>query len=213
MTSPQRLYTVEEYLALDAAAPEGVRYEYANGYVTAMSGASGNHEQLVGSLVALIHGAMRGRPCLVYPSSLRVAVRASRAYKYPDVSGLCGRPEFEATSPETLLNPSFLIEVLSRLTEAKDRDSKFAHYKLIPSLSEYVLVSQDRMRVERFLRQGRSWQLDEFVAPDDVLDLPSVECALRLGDLYDRVEFRDGPPRMAPRLVRESNAPAWAAPG
>lgn len=221
MTDPQRRYTVEEYFAIDAAAPEGVQYEYTNGYITprhgyadgvatAMTGASAAHERLVINIGALIRAGIRGRPCHVYGSNLRVKAPASRSFKFPDVSGLCGRPEFEATRPETLLNPSVLVEVLSPSTEAEDRGAKFAHYQLIPSLSEYVLVAQDHTRIERYLRAGDSWTLDQFTRPDDVIELPSVACTLRLSDVYEGVEFPDGPPRAMPRLVREEEA-AWGA--
>lgn len=212
MTSPQRLYTVEEYLALDAAAPEGVRYEYANGLITAMSGASGNHELLVARIIALLVNGTRGKRCFVFGSNLRLGVRASRAYKYPDVSGRCGRPEFEDTRPETFLNPSFLFEILSRSTERRDRGDKFAHYQLIPSLREYVLVAQDHMRVERYVPAGDVWTLKVLARPDDVLELPSVGCALRLGDIYESVEFSDRP-RPTPRLVREDVLAAYAPGG
>lgn len=209
MTAPQRFYTEEEYLALDAAAPEGVRYEYANGLITAMSGASGNHELLVARLIALVFNATRGRGCSVFGSNLRVGVRASRAYKYPDLSGLCGRPEFHDTQAETFLNPSFLIEILSRSTEHRDRGLKFEHYQLLPSLREYVLVAQNRMRIECYARAGGSWTLSVLTEPDDALELPSVGCALRLGDVYEGLEFPD-PPRWTPRLVREQDPVGYA---
>lgn len=211
MTAPQRLYTEEEYLALDAAAPEGVKYEYANGYVTKMTGADPNHEQIVANLIIALGPITRDGRCRVYPSNLRVTVRSSRAYKYPDVSGLCGRPEFLDTRPRTFLNPSFLIEVLSPSTERGDRTDKFAHYQLIPSLADYVLVAQNYMRVERYVRTGASWTLDVFTRPDDVVELPSVTGVLRLGDVYANVDLSDGPPPRMPRLVREDKAPVWGA--
>ena len=210
MTAPQRLYTEEEYLALDAAAPRGVRYEYANGLVTKMTGADPNHELIVANLLAHLHPITRGGRCLVFGSNLRVTVRSSRAYKYPDVSGFCGRPEFLDTRPRTFLNPSFLVEVLSPSTEHGDRTDKFAHYQLIPSLAEYVLVAQHYMRVERYVRAVTSWTLDTFTRPDDVVELPSVGGALRLGDVYANVDLSGPPPKM-PRLVREEEAPAWGA--
>ena len=216
MTVPQRVYTVEEYLALDAAAPQGERYEYANGRIIAMAGADANHEQIVLNIGASILGGMRGRPCRVFGSNLRLKMQASRAYKYPDLSGLCGRAEFEATRPQTFLNPSFIVEVLSPSTEAYDRSAKFAHYALIPTLSEYLLVAQDHMRVERYLRRGTSWQYDAFTHLDDVVALPSVGCELRVSEVYARIEFPDVPqtmpssmPPSMPRLVREPDAPAW----
>ncbi len=154
---------------------------------------------------------IRGRPCRAFGSNLRLKVRASRIYTYPDVSGLCGRVEVEPTRPQTFLNPSFIIEVLSPSTEAYNRGAKFAHYQLLPTLAEYVMVAQDHMRIERYLRSGSSWQFDQFTRPDDLVTLPSVECALRVGDVYEHVAFLDEPPPMLPRLVREADAPAWAA--
>lgn len=215
MTAPerrpqQRLYTEEEYLELDAAAPRGVRYEYANGLITAMAGVEPNHEQIIANLVIALGPITLDGRCRVYTSNLRVAVRKSRAYKYPDLSGLCGRAEFADTRPRTFLNPSFLVEVLSRSTERSDRGDKWAHYQLIPSLAEYVLVAQDHVRVERYVRAGASWALTVFTEPDDVLELPSVGGRLRLADVYRNVDFTDGPPRRMPRLVREE-APDWGA--
>ncbi|GJG85554.1 hypothetical protein tb265_07350 [Gemmatimonadetes bacterium T265] len=211
MTAPQRLYTEEEYLALDAAAPRGVRYEFANGLVTRMTGADPNHEQIVANAIAHLHPITRDGRCRVYPSNLRVTVQSSRAYKYPDVSGLCGCPEFLDTRPRTFLNPSFLIEVLSPSTERGDRTDKFAHYQLIPSLAEYVLVAQHYMRVERYVRSGASWVLDVFTRADEVVELPSVGGVLRLGDVYANVDLPNEPPPTMPRLVREAEAPAWGA--
>lgn len=210
MPAPQRRYTEAEYLALDAAAPEGVKYEYTNGLLTPMNGADPNHELIVANLLAHLHPLTLDGRCRVYGSNLRVKVRASRSYKYPDVSGRCGPAEFEDTHPRTFLNPSVLIEVLSPSTERDDRTHKFEHYKLIPSLAEYVLIAQRHMQVERHVRAGASWVLDTFTHPDDVLALPSINAALRLAAIYRNVELSD-PPVWAPRIVREEEAPAWGA--
>ena len=216
MTAPDRrpqdrLYTEAEYLALDAAAPDGVRYEYANGRVTAMAGVTPNHELIIANLVMALGPLTLDGRCRIYPSNLRIGVRKSRAYKYADLSGRCGRAEFAETTPPTFVNPSFLVEVLSRSTERSDRGDKWAHYQLIPSLAEYVLVAQDHMRVERYMRAGASWTLHVFTEPDDVVELPSVGGRLRLADVYRNVDFPDGPPRRMPRLVRE-DAEAWGSP-
>ena len=209
MTSPQRLYTEAEYLALDAAAPDGVRYEYANGHVTRMAGVTPNHELIIANLVALLYPLTPDGRCRVYTSNLRIGVRSSRAYKYADLSGLCGRAEFLDTQPPTFVNPSFVAEVLSRSTERRDRGDKWAHYQQIPSLAEYVLVAQEGVRVERYVRAGASWTLSVFTEPDAVVELPSVGGRLRVADVYRNVEFPRDPQTM-PRLVREATV-EWAA--
>ncbi len=209
MNSPHRLCTSEEYLTLESDAP--ARSEYVNGHMYAMAGAETTHELLVANLIAGVHAGMRGRPCRVYGSNLQIKVRASGMYTYPDVSAMCGRPEFEPTRPQTLVNPSVVVEVLSPSTEAYDRGAKFAHYQLMPTLAEYVMVAQDHMRIERYLRSGASWQFDQCTRPDEMVSLPSIAGVLRVGDVYAGVEFHDEPPSRMPRLMREADARAWAA--
>ena len=214
MTAPDRrphdrLSTEEEYLALEQAAER--RHEYVNGHVLAMAGADPNHELLCASVTAALVTALRGRPCFVFGSSMRVKVSATGLYTYPDVSALCGRPELEATQPQTLLNPRVLVEVLSRSTEAYDRGAKFQHYGHVRALQEYVLVKPDGRYVERYVRDGASWVYTSFTRPDDLVELPSIGAALRVGDVYEQVDALDRPPPPpTPRLIREGTPP-WTA--
>ena len=124
---------------------------------------------------------------------MRVKNHQTDSYTYPDIVVVCDEPRFEDDVFDTLLNPIVLIEVLSPSTEAYDRGEKFAHYRQIAALQEYVLVSQDRIRVEQYLRQGTQWLLTEFCGLQEVLSLISIRCELRLSDVYRRITFPEEP--------------------
>lgn len=182
-------YTPEEYLAIERAAEE--RHEYVNGRIYALAGTSRAHSLIAGNLFGQIHQQLRGGPCEAHANDLRVKVSESGLYTYPDVVAACGDVRFEDAQNDTLLNPLMIVEVLSPTTEAYDRGEKFAHYRRLESLQEYVLVSQDRMRVERHVRRGEEWVLTEYTDPDAVLDLPSINCRVTLRDIYDKVSLPD----------------------
>jgi Uma2 family endonuclease len=134
---------------------------------------------------------MKGRPCHVYANDLKVRVRTADAGKYPDLIALCGEHEFQDGRRDVLLNPSLICEVLSDSTEAYDRGNKFAIYRQIPSLREYLLVSQQRVQVELYScgDDGR-WTLSDYSAPTDSVPLASVGCTLALAEVFDKVEFQ-----------------------
>ena len=184
---PQTLYTPQEYLALERASDE--RSELVNGQIYAMTGASFRHNLIVSNLVIGIGTQLRGGPCSVFANDLRVKVAETGMYTYPDVVGLCDRPELEDEHLDTLLNPSVIIEVLSGTTERYDRAEKFAHYR-IESLREYILVAQNQVRVERYVRHGDHWLLSEISDPEGVLRIDGLGCDISLRDIYDRVEIR-----------------------
>jgi len=131
---------------------------------------------------------MKGRPCEVYPNDMRVKVSATGLYTYPDAIVVCGEPRFEDAHVDTLLNPTLIVEVLSESTAAYDRGQKFAHYRGIESLTEYVLVAQDECRVEHFAKQSdRQWLQTVVQSPEAEIELVSIQGALRLREIYDRV--------------------------
>ena len=187
-TQPKTYLTEEEYLELERRAE--FKSEYYQGEMFAMAGASLPHNVLAMNLAGLLHAQLRRRPCQVYPSDLRVRVGASGLYTYPDVSVVCGPPQLADQHADTLLNPTFIAEVLSPATEGYDRGRKFEHYRTIASLAEYLLVAQDRVHVDLYTRQqdGR-WVLSEASRLDDTLELPSIECRLALADLYEKVDL------------------------
>lgn len=182
-------YTPEEYLELERAAD--YKSEYVNGRIYAMTGASREHNLITLNVATSLHNQLRGRPCEAYASDMRVKVSETGPYTYPDIAALCGEPQLEDRHLDTLLNPSTIVEVLSKSTESYDRGEKFAHYRRLPTLREYLLVAQDRMRVELYVRQGEQWLLTEFSEPDAVVPLPSLECELVLRDIYQRIELDD----------------------
>jgi Uma2 family endonuclease len=181
--------TPEEYLAVERQAE--TRSEYLEGEMFAMAGASRRHNLIVTNLSRELSAHMRDRPCEVYSNELRVRIPATGLYTYPDVVVVCGEPELEDDDHlDTLLNPTLIIEVLSPNTEAYDRGKKFEHYQAIPSLSEYVLVSQDQPRIEQFLRQdGNRWLLAVAAGLDARIALPSIQCELASAEVYLKVAF------------------------
>jgi len=180
-------YTPEQYLTLERKA--AYKSEYREGNVYAMTRANRTHNLITGNVCAEIGRELLDRPCEVYVSDMRVRITATGLYTYPDVVVACGGPQFEDREVDTLLNPTLIVEVLSDSTEAYDRGVKFKHYRRLPSLQQYVLVSQDRVLVERFTRQGDEWLLAECSDLQDVLRLPSIACEVSLRQIYAKVEF------------------------
>jgi Uma2 family endonuclease len=186
-SQPNILLTAEEYLALEEKAE--YKSEYFDGEMFAMSGVSLPHDTIVGNIFATLHNQLKGGPCRAHTSDMRVAASTTRAYVYPDVSIACKDAKYIRRGTDNLLNPVAIIEVLSPTTEPHDRGKKFQWYKGIASLKEYVLVSQDEVLVERFLRQdaGGDWLYSSFTSLDDSLVLGSAPATLKLRDLYDGV--------------------------
>ncbi len=186
---PQPHYTFEDYLAMEREALD-VRHEYVNGEVFAMVGASLNHNHIVVNLVISLGNQLRERPCDVFASDMKVRIEAADALTYPDLAAVCGQPELYDERKDILLNPNVIVEVLSPSTEAWDRGGKFAIYRQIPTLQEYLLVSQDRLLVERYRRQGNGqWLLSDFTRPEDEVELASVRCRLGLAEVYAKVDL------------------------
>ena len=188
-TAAQTYLTPEEYLAWERKAD--IKHEYLRGEIIAMSGASRAHSLIVTNISGELYIQLKGGTCEVHTNDIRVRTSPEISYFYPDILVVCGEPRFEDNAFDTLLNPIVLAEVLSPSTEAFDRGEKFEHYQQLTSLREYVLVSQDEVRVERYRQQGTEWQPTEFRSLADVLLLTSIDCELSLDDIYRRVEFRE----------------------
>lgn len=179
--------TAEEYLALDRAAE--FKSEFINGEMFAMSGVSMQHARIQTNLVVELSASLGGRDCEVFGSDFRVRV-SSRMYTYPDVIVVCGPPQLGDEHQDILLNPVVLFEILSPSTEKYDRGLKFQHYWTIESLKEYILVDQQQVRVEHYIRQaGNTWTLHTYQNRSEQLDLASITASLSLQRIYDRVEL------------------------
>ena len=185
---PKRRFTPEEYLALEVKAE--YKSQYIDGEIYAMAGTQPAHNDIVWNIAGELRNQFRGRPCKAAVADQRVRVEAGALYSYPDVAAWCGEARFDGVNPPCLLNPQVIFEVLSPSTEAFDRGEKFARYRLLESLTDYVLVSSERMRVEHFVRQtGGDWILHPCDQPADRLILAGVAAELPLAEIYDKVAF------------------------
>jgi len=181
--------TAEEYLKFERASE--IRHEYYDGEIFAMTGAKVNHNRIGSNINRFLGNQLADRSCDVFLSDMRVKVQRIDKYTYPDVVVVCGDLELEDEKFDTLLNPVVIIEILSNSTELYDRGEKFAHYRLIPSLQEYILVSQYHCKVEKFIRGDDGiWRiLDPYTNIDTKIKLESIDCRLLLSEIYHRVEF------------------------
>ena len=189
MGLPQRVavLTEAEYLRIERAAT--YRSEFYRGEMFAMAGGSPKHSRIKTNVLSELNSRLKGRPCVAYDSDLRIRCRTG-LYTYPDASVICDELEFDEEHKDTVLNPTLIVEVLSKSTEAYDRGKKFDHYRTIPSLREYVLVAQDEPMVQRFLRNDDdTWTLTAISGVDQSLRLKSVDVELPLAEIFDRVDF------------------------
>lgn len=177
-------YTEDEYIELERRAE--IKSELINGEIFAMAGAKPRHNALAANVTAalVVRLRARGSSCLVFTSDQRVRSEATGMNTYADVSVACG-PQFHAKHRDTLINPTVIVEVLSKSTEGYDRGAKFAHYRTIPGFTEYVLVSQRGRQIEHFRRlESGQWLLTLLEGDDAVLELPSLGCEIPLAEIY-----------------------------
>jgi Uma2 family endonuclease len=190
----KKTYSLEEYFALETALVE-TKHEFFNGEIFAMAGAHPNHNTLCVNLIGELRDAIKRskKPCRVFNSDQRVRAEqpsASRiGYFYPDVSVVCGKPEFSNDNPPTLLNPTLIIEVLSDSTREYDFGKKLDYYRAIESVQEIVFVNFDKVGASRFHRQNDAWILRDVLGLEQMLTLESLEISIPLTELYRDVIF------------------------
>jgi len=186
-SNPVAKVTEEQYLALDRAAE--IRSEFLDGEMFAMAGASLEHLRLQQNISSGLDLVLRGKGCEVFGSDMRVRV-SHRMYVYPDVTVVCGNPMLADDRRDILVNPTVLFEVLSPSTQTYDRAVKSQRYRTIESLREYVVVAQDQVLVEHYVRQNdNTWNLQDLTSLDQELKLASIGASLTLRRIYDRIEF------------------------
>ena len=182
--------TKAEYL--EFLSNSEIKYEYINGEVVAMAGAKPNHNHLTMSLSYLIYAGLIGKDCTPFGGDQRVEIEKLNTYFFPDLSVVCGKPQFTDDSLPAIVDPILIIEVLSPSTESFDRGKKFQLYRQLDSLREYVLVSQESARIERFyLNADGIWEFGDTVGLDSSITLKSIDCTLKLADVYANVVFED----------------------
>lgn len=182
----------QDLLALEKET--GLRHEYVNGEAWAMAGGTITHSAIMGNLYVAFRNALRGRPCRPYNSEYKIRIPETGLATYPDVSIICGPAIEEPGFPNAGINPVLLAEVLSETTEAWDRGGKFAHYRRLPTLQHYLLVSQEPRRVELFTRgPDNTWTLTEF-GPGSQVPLPTLGISVPVDELYEDLPTVEPPP-------------------
>lgn len=190
--NPERRYTLEGYFELERASEE--RFEYWNGEVFCMSGASASHERILRNMIVHLTLKLGGRGCEAFTSNIRLKVPSAPPYRYADLSALCGEAEFEEIGGlDAITNPTLIVEVLSPSTEAYDRGDKFTHYKSIPTLREYLLVAQHRPHVTLLVKgNDGAWIHTEANDLNSMVQLASLDCDLPLSEIYGGISFDTG---------------------
>ncbi|MSP62899.1 MAG: Uma2 family endonuclease [Myxococcales bacterium] len=173
--------TYAEYLAAEDKSE--TKHEYLRGEVFAMAGGTLEHSRLAVNMASELRNALGGRPCVVFNSDARVLIAATDRSTYPDLSVVCGKVETAQVDGNAITNPVVIVEVLSDPTEAEDRGEKFAHYRHLPSLRDYVLVSQRTARIEVYRRENDFWAFTE-AGPGGAVRLVSLDLSLAVDAVY-----------------------------
>ena len=181
--------SVAEYLELEKA--NDVKYEYHDGAVYAMAGSSPNHYTICGNIFYELESAFRNgkKSCRTFNTDAKVRIETKNSYVYPDATVVCGDVEMSDNQPDTIINPTVIIEVLSKSTSAYDRGKKFQLYRKIKSLKEYILIEQDEARIEIFKKQGDLWQILVFEGLDAEMYIEALEVRVSLEQVYLNVGF------------------------
>lgn len=195
LPQPKSGYTVQQYLAIGRAAVD--RHYYLDGEIYAMAGESGNHGDITMNVAGILHGQLKGSRCRARSKDTKVRSGPTLAagetkrclFSYPDFVVICNDPEYLDEHEDVILNPKVIIEVLSNSTETLDRGEKFSRYQSWnPTLTDYLLISQDKPQIEHYTRQADStWNYRRTIGVDATVEIPSIGCALKLAEVYDRV--------------------------
>jgi len=189
---PQQYLSLDEYFRLEETSE--IKHEYYRGTSYNMTGASEAHNLIVANIIGQLNPQLIDKPCRVYPSDLRLKVEAAELYTYPDAIVICGPSQYADGRKDTVTNPTLLIEVLSPGTENYDRGAKFQNYRMIDTLHDYLMIAQDGVHVEHYIRQdNHAWLLRDFTDVSQVIDLPTICCSLALDAIYRNILFEQGP--------------------
>lgn len=184
----KRIYTAEEYLELELAAE--TRSEYRNGDIIPMTGGTPNHNDISGNLYILLKSALKGKDYRIFYADQRLRIPAVNLYTYPDVMVVPKPLELQTGRRDTVVNPCFIAEVLSKSTQNYDRSEKFAAYRTIPTFQEYLLVDQHRIHVEHHVKTAvNQWLFSEYDDPNVVLSFSAFECQIQIAELYEAIDF------------------------
>lgn len=183
-----RYYSPEEYLELEVNSE--IRHEYINGLIIHKTGGTPNHNQLAGNFYAMLNFALKRQPYQVFVTDQRLWIPSRKIHTYPDIMVVKTPLEYQEGRTDTLVNPVMIAEVLSKSTKGYDRDEKFAAYRTIPTLQEYILIDQYTIHIEQYFKtDNNQWIFSEFTDGNINLNLASISCQMTLSDIYDKVDF------------------------
>lgn len=181
-------YSPQEYLELEVNSE--IRHEYINGLIIPMTGGTPNHNQLAGNFYAMLNFALKRQPYQVFVTDQRLWIPSRKIHTYPDIMVVKTPLEYQEGRTDTLVNPVMIAELLSKSTKGYDRDEKFAAYRTIPTLQEYILIDQYTMHIEQYFKtDNNQWIFSEFTDGNINLNLASISCQMILSDIYDKVDF------------------------
>ncbi|WP_008312101.1 Uma2 family endonuclease [Leptolyngbya sp. PCC 6406] len=185
-------YSPSDYLDLEVASE--MRHEYINGEIVPMTGGTPNHNRIIRNLCTALTLAVRGQAYEVFIADQRLWIPDAQIYTYPDVMVVAGELTYQPGRRDTLTNPLLIVEVLSPSTRSYDRGDKFAAYRTIPTLAEYLRVDQSSYQIEHYAKTGaKQWLLQVYDQPETTLQLTTLEVEIALTDIYDKVQFEAAP--------------------
>lgn len=181
-------YSTDEYLELEIVAD--IRNEYRNGDIIPMTGGTPNHNDIAGNLYILLKSTLKGKNYRTFYADQRLWIPSVSVYTYPDVMVVPQPIELQTGRKDTVVNPCFIAEVLSKSTQNYDRSEKFIAYRSIPTFQEYLLIDQYQVHVEHHVKTApHQWLFSEYDDPNATLSLSSFEFQIQIADLYENIEF------------------------
>jgi Uma2 family endonuclease len=184
----RQTYTPEKYLELELASE--TKSEYRNGEIIPIAGGTPDHNELAINLASLLKLALRGKPYRIFATDRRLWVPTRTLYTYPDVMVIEKPLQLQTGRTDTVTNPCFIAEVLSKSTQDYDRGEKFVTYRTIDSLREYLLIDQYSIHVEHYVKtSAHQWLLSEYDDPSATLSCDVFEFQIKIGDLYENIDF------------------------
>jgi len=186
---PRHYWTAEEFLAFEADSE--FKHEHIDGEVYDMSGGTGEHSQIAANIIFSLISLLETSSCRVNTSDMMLKVRDDR-YLYPDVSVVCGQPEYEDDSRLALVNPTLVVEVTSPSSAEADRGSKRESYMHLPSVQAYLVIDQHRIYAELYERAAVGWRMQVFTCVDDVISIAALDIKLPLASIFRGISFYEG---------------------
>jgi Uma2 family endonuclease len=183
-------YTIEEYLQMERASD--AKHEYYKGEIFAMAGAGKMHNIVFSNVFGEIFALLKNNPCRPYGSDMRIHIPGNTLFTYPDISIICGNPISFDDENDTVIQPTVIIEILSKTTRDYDRGMKFKLYRDIPTLKEYILIDSENIGVEIFrINTNNHWELEEYKTLQETLVIPTVNISLPMQDIYNGISFKE----------------------